>query len=99
MVVKAVMDDDAVSVPTIVTVYVPFVAVAGVLLGGADEAPPLAQPVTVNPTTAKMSTPASVPSFRERRPTRPTNSKPISPIVAILACVAGRADRGCESLP
>jgi len=98
MVADAVIDDDTVSVPTMVTVYVPFAAVAGVLLGGADEAPPLAQPVAVNPTAAKISTPASVPSLRERRPTMPTNSSPISPIVAMLACVAGRADSGCESL-
>jgi hypothetical protein len=54
MVVVAVIDDDTVSAPTMVTVYVPFAALGG---GGEEELPPpLEQPR--RPTNSNKSSPA-----------------------------------------
>lgn len=81
-VVDAVMEVDAVSVPTMVTTYVPFAAV-GELGGGGEDVPP-AQPQVAKPIAAKTHTAEKVANLRERRPNNPTKS---SPAIATPACV------------
>lgn len=93
MVVDAVMDDDVVSVPTMVTVYVPFAAL-GVLTGGGEEElpPPLEQPEAPRPIATKMHAAATMASLGERR--RPTNPNKSSPATALLISIACSAKNG-----
>ena len=88
MVVVAVIDDDTVSAPTMVTVYVPLAAL-GVTGGGEEELPPpLEQPEAPKPMATKMHTAAKMPSRRERWPTNPNKSSPAMAMPISIACSA-----------
>lgn len=80
-------DDDTVSAPTMVTVYIPFAAL-GVLTGeGEEELPlPLEQPEAPRPIATKMHAAATMASLGERR--RPTNPNKSSPAMAMLISIA-----------
>lgn len=71
-VADALMDADEVSVPTIVTMYVPFAAFVGVGVEGAAEVRPVpVHPDAAKPITAKRQiaaiAPASLPEFPARK--------------------------------
>ena len=91
------IDDDTVSAPTMVTVYVPFAAL-GVLTGGGEEElpPPLEQPEAPRPIATKTHAAATMPSLRERRPPNPNTS---SPAMAMTISIASRADSRCSPFP
>src|ERR1700756_5450852 len=96
MVVVAVIDDDTVSAPTMVTVYVPLAAL-GVTGGGEEELPPpLEQPEAPKPIATKMHTAAKIPSRRKRWPTNPNKS---SPAMAMLIPIACSAENGRSPFP
>ena len=77
----AVIDEVVVSVPVIVTVYVPFAAV----VEEPDEVEELAQPETSSPTEISSNTQAARPSLRERRRPKANKRKAANiPVVGML---------------
>jgi len=87
MVAVWVMDDVTVSVPLIVTVYVPFAA-AGVFTGVGDELelpPPPPQPDIEM--LIKTRTEAA-PMTANPRQRRLASQNPSSPVIARLSCIA-----------
>ena len=96
MLVVAVIDDDTVSAPTMVTLYVPLAAL-GVTGGGEEELPPpLEQPEAPKPIATKMHTAAKMPSRRKWWPTNPNKS---SPAMAMLISIACSAENGRSPFP
>ena len=95
MVVDAVIEDDTISAPTMVTAYVPFAALGG---GGEEELPPpLEQPEAPRPIATKMHAAATMPSLGQRR--RPTNPNKSSPATEMLISIACSAEHGRSPFP
>ena len=80
------MAEFTVSVPVMVTVYVPFAAVGVLVVGGEVELPPPPpHPDTVTAMTTTMQIAATTANLRERRTVKQSRS---SPAIAMLTCIA-----------
>ena len=81
------MVEFTVSVPVMVTVYVPFAAVGVLVVGGGEVElpPPPPQPDTVTAMTTRMQIAATTANLRERRMVKQSRS---SPAIAMLTCIA-----------
>src|SRR5271156_2034656 len=74
-VVFAVTDDEAVSVPTMVKLYVPLAATPLGVEPAVDDPPPPPQPARPKPAAARRNTALQVATLRDRKHRSPTMSK------------------------
>jgi hypothetical protein len=91
MVVEAVMEEDAVSVPVMVTVYEPLVAKAVPVEVVEEEEPALEQPDRAAAMAAKRKMAQKGTQRRGRKRSKPTNRRPMNanvvPGTSLAACV------------